>query len=412
MSAFLYNQQGTTPKYSLTEYFLIGRDSCCNWTVHSANDRHAKIEKINGQYLLKDLRSTSGTLLNDQKINEAYLNEGDWITIENCDMMFSYLPEKKRHTFSLTSKNEDWNNKLSQLSSVANTNFTVLLLGPSGCGKDVLANEIHKSSKRSNGPFISVNCSALSESLIESELFGHVKGSFTSAISDRKGAFESARGGTLFLDEIGDLSPHLQAKLLRALENHEIRPVGGDHTIKTDVRVIAATHQNLLNKIATNDFRADLYYRLNVVSIHTPTLFERIEDFDGFLMMFAKQFKVRFDFAATQRLKKHPWPGNIRELKNTVARAAALFGRQTVNEEMAEQILDRASMGANNQPIQDLNSSPLPFLKEMEKQLIVKRLAANNGNQRKTAADLGIPKSTLHDRLRTYNIDPRTFASA
>ena len=197
------------------------------------------------------------------------------------------------------------------LSSVATSSCPVLILGPSGTGKDVLANAIHNSSKKSGAPFISVNCSALTETLVESELFGHTKGSFTDAVSDRKGAFEAARGGTLFLDEIGDLPYSLQAKLLRALENNEIRPVGSDRSIKTDVRIIAATHQNLYNKIRDGEFRADLFYRLNVITIETPALKERIEDFDNLLYSFARQMRVRFSFNAIKTLKKHDWPGNI-----------------------------------------------------------------------------------------------------
>ena len=409
MKAYLYTAQNSLPKFQLTDYFIIGSDPSCQWMNSNASPRHAKIEAIPTGYSLKDLRSETGTFLNDQKIQEAPLAEGDWIQIGDSEFMFSLKAQKEPTLFSLTSKNTDWNEKLQQLATVAQTNYSVLILGASGTGKDIIAQEIHKSSPRSNGPFVCVNCSALSETLIESELFGHVRGSFTGAMGDRKGAFEAARGGTLFLDEIGDLSPNLQAKLLRALENNEIRAVGSDTTIKTDVRILAATHNNLLHKIATADFRSDLYYRLNVVQIQVPVLFEHMEDFDGLLMCFAKQMKVRFDFSAIQRLRKHSWPGNIRELKNTVARASAIFGRQTVDNQKIEQILDRVTMGANNQPIADNGSTPLPFLKEMERQLIVKRLTANRGNKRKTASDLGIPKSTLHDRLRNYNIDPKSF---
>lgn len=412
MNAYLYPAQNSQPKFQLTDYFIVGSDANCNWVQAKASPRHAKIEASPYGYILKDLRSETGTFLNDQKIQEAPLAEGDWIQIGEAELMFSLKSQKEPTAFSLTSKNADWNEKLQQMATVARTNYAVLILGASGTGKDVIAQEIHKSSTRSAGPFVCVNCSALSESLIESELFGHVRGSFTGALNDRKGAFEAARGGTLFLDEIGDLSPNLQAKLLRALENNEIRAVGSDITIKTDVRILAATHNNLLHKIATGDFRSDLYYRLNVVSIQAPGLFEHMEDFDGLLMHFAKQMKVRFDFSAILRLRKHSWPGNIRELKNTVARASAIFGRQTVDEQKVEQILDRVTLGANDQPISDGGGSPLPFLKEMERQLIVKRLSANRGNQRKTASDLGIPKSTLHDRLRGYNIDPKSFVES
>ncbi len=188
------------------------------------------------------------------------------------------------------------------LGNVAKTDFPVLILGPSGTGKDVIAQALHQTSDR-QGPFLSVNCSALSETLIESELFGHVKGSFTGAVNDRKGAFEAARGGTLFLDEIGDLSYNLQAKLLRALENGEIRAVGADRNTQTDVRIIAATHQNLGEKIREGSFRSDLYYRLNVVTVTPPALNLRMEDFEGLLYGFARSMRVRFSHGAIVSLK-------------------------------------------------------------------------------------------------------------
>lgn len=409
MKAYLFSENKLKSPITIDQYLLVGRDENCHWFVANASPRHAKIELQNGRYLLKDQRSEAGTFLNDQQIQEAPLKEGDWIQIGDQEMRFSLLEKQEENGFAMKSRNEDWNQKLQRLASASRTDFPVLILGPSGTGKEVIAQNIHQSSKRARGPFVSVNCGALSENLIESELFGHVKGSFTGAISDRRGAFESARGGTLFLDEIGDLPLHLQAKLLRALENNEIRPLGSDVTIQTDVRILAATHQNLIEKIRNKEFRADLYYRLNVVNIETPTLFDRLEDFEELLYHFAKIMKVRFTFSAIQRLKKHSWPGNIRELRNTVARASALFPRQSIEESHVEVILDRLALGPQDQPTDQAPLQALPILKEMERQLIIKKLAANQGNQRQTALDLGIPKSTLHDRLRAYNIDPKSF---
>jgi DNA-binding NtrC family response regulator len=316
------------------------------------------------------------------------------------------LPAKPKH-FSLTSRNSAWNAELQSLYGVAQTEFPVLLLGPSGTGKDVVACAIHKHSHRHYAPFISVNCSALTETLIESELFGHMRGSFTGAMNDRKGSFESARGGTLFLDEIGDLSYNLQAKLLRALENNEIRPVGSDRIIKTNVRIIAATHQNLISKIQEGQFRSDLFFRLNVVSVHTPPLKERIEDFEDLIYTFAKQMRVRFSFDAIQKLKAYSWPGNIRELKNLVSRASALFPFEQIDSDRAEKLL-RGSVSMIS--IDDaLNRKQMSILKEVERQIIIKKLEANHGNQKRTAQDLGMPKSTLNDRLRQYEIDPRSY---
>jgi DNA-binding NtrC family response regulator len=409
MNAYLFNALKPNRRREIKDYFLLGQDEGCQWVIPSANSRHAKIELHNDQYILRDLRSSTGTFLNNQKIQEAPLAEGDCIHIGDMDLCFSFKEQSEKHRFTMSSRNEEWNQSLQRLAPAARTAYPVLILGPSGTGKEVIAQALHKASKRSEETFLSVNCSALTENLIESELFGHIKGSFTGAVSDRKGAFEAARGGTLFLDEIGDLPLNLQAKLLRALENSEIRPVGSDRNVQTDVRILAATHQNLVHKIRMGQFRADLYYRLNVLNIETPTLHKRMEDFEDLLYGFAKQMKVRFSFSAIERLKMHNWPGNIRELKNTVARANAMFPRETIEAWHIEKILDRLAVGPDGQLQTAMQQVPLTLIKEMERQMIVKRLAANKGNQRITANDLGLPKSTLHDRLRSYNIDAKTF---
>lgn len=310
-------------------------------------------------------------------------------------------------SFPLSSRNPLWNAELQSLKHVSQTDFPVLLLGPSGSGKDILARAIHQSSSRANFPFVSVNCSALTETLIESELFGHIKGAFTGAFSDRKGAFESARHGTLFLDEIGDLPFNLQAKLLRALENSEIRPVGSDRTVTTDIRIIAATHQNLSQKISDGQFRSDLFYRLNVVSISTPALRDRLEDFEYLIHSFGKQMRVRFSYDAIQKLKMHSWPGNVRELRNLVSRAAAVFPKQQIDLEKAARLLKSATL--YSPIVTEQSSARLSVIKEVERQIILKKLQENRGNQRKTAQDLKMPKSTLNDRLRQYNIDYRTY---
>jgi DNA-binding NtrC family response regulator len=409
VKGYLFSTDKTKRRFEFENYCLLGQAQGSLWMEPTADLRHAKIEFHEGHFVIKDLRSSSGTYLNDQQVKEASLKDGDWIRIGTEEVQFRLTETQEKPSFDLKSRSPDWNQKLQTLASAARTDFSVLILGPSGTGKEIIARNLHQASLRSKGPFLSVNCGALSENLIESELFGHIKGSFTGAIQDRKGAFEAARGGTLFLDEIGDLPSSLQSKLLRALENNEIRPVGSDSTIQTDVRILAATHQNLIEKIQLGQFRADLYYRLNVIHIMTPKLYDRMEDFDDLLYSFAKQMKVRFSFAAIQRLKRHSWPGNIRELRNTVARASALFPRQLIEEEQAEQILDRLALGPQDQPTTFIPAQPLPMLKEVERQLIMKKLAANLGNQRQTALELGIPKSTLHDRLRAYNIDPKSF---
>ena len=411
-----YLHAGIDPKQStlIGNLIVLGSDEGCAVRIDDirVDARAARIENKGAHFYLRDLRSKVGVLVNGKPILEAILQEGDIIQIAEHEFLFSYQEILETTGVGLRSKNEFWNAQLQTLGNIAQTQFPVLILGPSGTGKEIIADALHKHSNRDQRAFVSVNCSALSETLIESELFGHIRGSFTGAISDRKGAFEAARGGTLFLDEIGDLPYGLQAKLLRALENNEIRPVGADYIVKTYFRVVAATHQNLHQKIQSGEFRADLYFRLNVVTVTPPSLANRMEDFEDLLMTFAKQLKVRFSIPAILRLKKHGWPGNIRELKNTVSRASALFPRTRIEETHIEKILDHGAMAlcaGMAAPVDNVSAGHLPVIKEIEKQMIMKRLAANHGNQKRTAVDLGMPKSTLHDRLKFYNIDARRY---
>lgn len=385
------------------DFFSIGRDAqnVCVLNDSFVSSRHARIEKRNNAYVLRDLQSRNGTFLNSSKILEAQLKPNDHIVIGKSEYIFSEAPST---ALRLKSKNDAWNQQLDRAPAFASTKFAVLLTGPSGSGKDVLAKYIHQNSAHKTGPFISINCGALTESLIESELFGHKRGSFTGATDDRRGAFESARNGTLFLDEIGDLPLSLQPKLLRALENHEIRPVGADKNIKTNVRIIAATHKNLFSKVQSGQFREDLFYRLNVCHLQVPSLQKRMEDFEEILYSFAKEYKVRFSFHAIEKLKEYSWPGNIRELRNVVSRAAAYFPKtQIMPEHISELIGQDLHMPRFSNEIEFQTKNPV--IKEIEREIIIKHLVYNKGNQRKTASALNLPKSTLNDRIRSYNIN-------
>jgi DNA-binding NtrC family response regulator len=406
-SGFLTWKDSTrTQQMEVGEFLTLGRDSCNHIVIEDefASSRHTRIERKPNGFLLRDLRSRNGTFVNGARIFEAQLNDGDRVRIGETDLFFSWDAQTAAANIVMTSKNQVWQAQLAKMPNIAQAQFPVLLTGPSGTGKDLLAQAIHRLSPRKGGPFVSVNCSALSESLVESELFGHIKGSYTGATCDRKGAFEAARGGTLFLDEIGDLPLSLQPKLLRALENSQIRPVGSDKSHETDVRIVAATHHDLKKLVFEEKFRADLYFRLHVIQLTAPALKERMEDFDDLFYGFAKAMRVRFSFGAIQKLKEHTWPGNIRELKNVVARAKAYWASEEVTEAHIAQLIDVM-------PSQDGSGMNEPFkpsrsvIKEIEFEMIKSRLIANRGNQRKTAADLGMPKSTLHDRIRVYNID-------
>lgn len=402
-----------------TPLLTLGSDPSCGLCLKDpeVSARHARIESRGETWFVRDLQSPTGVFVNNARITEAALNDLDRIQIGETVLLFRIGEEDKN---KLTSKNADWNRQLERLPSFAATDFPVLMTGPSGAGKEVLANAIHTSSRRRKNSFVTINCSALSESLIESELFGHVKGSFTGATHDRKGAFESARGGTIFLDEIGDLPLSLQPKLLRALENKEIRPVGGDRTIETDVRVLAATHKDLELMVQQGRFREDLYWRLNVCVIKPPALKNRMEDFTDLVYTFAKQMRVRLSHGAIERLRDHAWPGNIRELKNVVSRASAYFPGAHIQAEDIETLIDRpltvspeafyvAEGNLGDEGSEAIATGALSsggrVMREIEREMIIRRLVANRGNQRQTAIDLGMPKSTLHDRLKTYSID-------
>lgn len=373
--------------------------------------RHCRIEKrTNKHFTIRDLRSSSGTFVNGTRIVEALLHPGDKIKVNDFNFEFTNdeqpgpkpISSQQLESFFKT-KNVKWKQTLESLPNLSRSPYPVLILGPSGTGKELAAQAIHKNSDLAEGPFVSVNCSALAENLIESELFGHTKGSFTGAISDRKGAFETARRGTLFLDEIGDLPYNLQAKLLRALENREVRPVGSDTVIKTEVRIISATHQNLFDKMKYNSFRSDLFYRLNVITLTTPALYDRMEDFDDIFYALCREIRVRFSFSAIQLLKNHTWPGNIRELKNVISRASALYGKKTIEGNMINTLIDLNTSDPNSFHDAALFIKKRSnLIKEMEKSMILSRLHANKGNQRRTASELGMPKSTLNDRIREY----------
>ncbi len=394
--------------HEVGEFTTIGRDPNCDIYLDNpfVSTRHARLKKRDNRYLIEDIRSKNGTYVNGTRVVEAELRDKDRIIIGEKEFLFSIEFENKKDQITLSSKNEKWNSQLERLPRMAESDFPIMITGPSGTGKEILAQLIHRYSRRSYGPFISVNCSALSENLVESELFGHLKGSFTGAELNRKGAFESARGGTLFLDEIGDLPISLQPKLLRALENSEVKPVGSDESLKTDVRIIAATHNTLKEKVRKGHFREDLYFRLNVLNISPPALNKRMEDFESLLYYFAKEYRVSFSHLAIQKLKQHSWPGNIRELRNLIAKASTIFSSRSISEENIDGLIDKNYLSPVS--IESFVKDNLT-LKEIEREVICKSLANHGGNQRRVAETLGLAKSTLNDRIKHHKIDLLEF---
>lgn len=325
-----------------------------------------------------------------------------------------YLKEKLGEKFdrrNMIGQSPSMIKLLEVVEQVAATQATVLITGESGTGKEVIANAIHFNSARKNAPFVKINCAALTETLLESELFGHEKGAFTGADKRREGKFVQADGGSIFLDEVSEMSPAMQVKLLRVLQERELTRVGGHDVLKIDVRVIAASNKDLKKEIRDGRFREDLFYRLNVVTLDVPPLRERSEDIPlmahAFLKMFAENnAKVIKGFTpqAMQKLASYSWPGNVRELMNAVERAVVLCRTETIGEEdliftMADQALSREVLSAGQKmPVASGNRS----LEEIEKQSILEALQSCRGNKSEAARRLGITRKTLRKRLHKY----------
>jgi len=290
------------------------------------------------------------------------------------------------------------------LEKVAPTGATVLLVGESGTGKEVAARAVHDRSERRDGPFVAVNCAALSAQLLESELFGHEKGAFTGAHARRRGRIELAQGGTLFLDEVGELKPDLQAKLLRVLQEKTFERVGGMQTLDADVRWIAATNRDLGAAIGEGQFREDLYHRLAVFPIRLPPLRDRLEDLPPLVEVLLERIAaelgrgtLRLDDGAMKRLARASWPGNVRELRNVLERAAILADGETIEERhlWIEERDAPASAGGR---------VPLRSLEELEREAIVRALEHVDGNRKQAAELLGIGLRTLYDKIKRYDL--------
>jgi two-component system, NtrC family, nitrogen regulation response regulator NtrX len=299
-----------------------------------------------------------------------------------------------------------------QVSLAAPTNGRVLILGESGTGKELVARTIHHTSRRKSGPFVEVNCAAIPEELIESELFGHVRGAFTGAVADKSGRFEQASGGTIFLDEIADMSLKTQAKVLRVLQEQVMERVGGTQRIKVDVRVLAATNKDLTAEIRAGRFREDLYFRLNVVPLFVPALRDRQGDIpmlaEHFIALFAAEAgkrPKRLASEAAARLQQYSWPGNVRELQNVIARLLIFVVGDTITAQ------DLGFLGRDGVPEPAAPQGPVAPLSEardqFEKDYILRTLAAQQGNMSRTAEALGVERSNLYKKLRAFGITPR-----
>ncbi len=294
--------------------------------------------------------------------------------------------------------------------TVAPTDSTVLIFGESGTGKEVLARYIHRLSEREDGPFLSINCGALPENLLESELFGHVKGSFTGAVKDKRGLLKAAEGGTFFLDEIGEMSPATQVKLLRAIQEREVIPVGATEAVTVDVRIIAATNRELEEEIRKGAFRGDLYYRLNVIQLRLPPLRDRRDDIQLLARYFLERLAERDSAGVAGRelapetlevLRTYDWPGNVRELENALERGAVVSEGGVIRP---EHLPDRVREAPETRLV-DEPAPPNPTMEVIERAYIHHVLRAEGGNKTRAAEVLGIDPSTLYRKLNRYGIE-------
>ena len=324
------------------------------------------------------------------------------------------LKQKVAHEYELTGSSEAIMELKETISLVAPTNAWILIMGENGTGKELVARSLHKQSKRAHKPFIEVNCAAIPEELIESELFGHEKGAFTGATEKKRGKFDLAHEGTLFLDEVADMSLKAQAKILRILQEKKYERVGGAKVIATDVRVLAATNKDLEKEMEAGRFRQDLYYRLNVIPLRVPPLRERKEDISLLAKRFLKDFALKEGEAekiiandGIEILMQHDWPGNVRELKNIIERLVIMKAGDVIDANDIPAFVKKDQVGEPDNTGLALNSYRLARA-NFEKQYIASKLKEYDGNISRTAEAIGLERSNLHRKIKSYNLDVRS----
>ncbi|HSZ80947.1 MAG TPA: sigma 54-interacting transcriptional regulator [Polyangia bacterium] len=378
--------------------------------------RHLVIEPREDGVILRDVGSTNGSFVQGARFNELTLGFGTEVTVGQTVLKYVPLeealelaPSDEESYGSLAGRDPKLRKLFRLLADVAVSEATVLIEGETGTGKELFAEEIHRHSARRGGPFVVFDCGAVPKELIESALFGHLRGAFTGAVSDRAGAFEEADGGTLFLDEIGELAPEVQPTLLRALDKRAVRRVGGTGYTQVSVRVVAATNRNLRAEIAAKRFREDLYYRLAVVRMHVPPLRERPDDVPLLVEHFARQFggDRRLDISREEleRLRHHAWPGNVRELRNVIERACALS--KGTKLEIDEAFDEKTSGGITA----DTVNIDLPFkeakaqiVDNFEREYIRAQLKLHGGNLSAAARASEVDRKHFRELLRKHGL--------
>ena len=395
----------------------------------SVSRRHCEIRADVRGYGIADLESTNGTFVNGVRIASAFLNPGAEIQLGTTRIVFSPTMEARELQISpsecfggVLGRSVAMRRVFYIAETYAPTDASIMITGETGTGKEIMAEEIHRHSARAAKPFVVIDCAALAKDLIESELFGHVKGAFTGAASDRPGAFEYANGGTVFLDEIGDLAPELQPKLLRVLEKREIRRVGTNAVQKVDVRIICATNRRMDAEVEEGRFREDLFYRLCVVNFEIPPLRRRKEDIPLLARKFVSDLHgsdaldeiADFD-AAMEVLRRHDWPGNVRELRNLIDRAfyspsrpidltACLHAGRLVKARGADSAIEAMKVddAIGNRPFKEEKAE---LVDEFERKYILKLLKRNDGNVSKSSREAGIERAYLQRLIKKYGIE-------
>jgi DNA-binding NtrC family response regulator len=404
--------------------FLIGAEPNNDLTLNDSaiSRRHCEIQVRPEGTIVRDLGSTNGTIVQGVKVTEAFLTQGTEFQLGTTRFVFCPLPEQieyalseKQSFGSLLGHSVPMRHVFHLAERYAVTDATVLIEGETGTGKEVLAEEIHRHSPRRDKPFIVIDCAALAKELIASELFGHTKGAFTGATSDREGAFEHADGGTVLLDEIGDLDPDLQPKLLRVLEKREIKRVGSNQVRTINVRILSATNRKLENEVNAGRFREDLYFRLSVVHIEVPPLRRRKEDIGPLVSKFMADFcspdavPPPDDFEKmVAALKAHDWPGNVRELRNLIE-IASYSERRPLD---VSSLLCLGRLHAGKEPQRQEVSADRPFkeakgalVDEFEQGYLRDLLARSGGNVSKAAREAGIERAYVQRLLRKHGLN-------
>jgi two-component system nitrogen regulation response regulator GlnG len=386
-------------------------------TDKTVSRRHLMAVRESDDVILRDQGSTNGTFIQGSRFKEITIGYGSEVKLGRT--LLKYLPEEEvvepevadsDYFGSLVGRNTKMRRLFKLLEDVAKNNATVLIEGETGTGKELIAEEIHNHSPRAGGPFVVFDCGAVARELVESSLFGHVKGSFTGAISDRKGAFAEASGGTIFLDEIGELPLELQPNLLRALDKKAVRRVGSNTYEKVDVRIVAATNRDLRAEVAAKNFREDLYYRLAVIRVNLPPLRERGDDIKILVDHFIRSFTppgrtLVISPEDMSRVQRHSWPGNVRELRNVIERACVLSKGDSLN--LDDAFVESAAPALGIRTDLPFKEAKGQLVELFEREYIVDLMRRHKMNLSAAAREAQIDRKHLRELIRKYGLDPR-----